>query len=40
MIMAAMTDYPKGTNSNSFVVAKVLIESYLDHIEQNLKRLD
>jgi hypothetical protein len=35
-----MTDYPKGTNFNSFVIAKVLIESYLDHIEQDLERLE
>jgi hypothetical protein len=35
-----MTNYPKGMNSNSFVMARVLVESYLDHIEQNLERLD
>ena len=30
----------KETNSNSFVMAKVLAESCLDHIEQDLERLD
>jgi hypothetical protein len=35
-----MTNYPKGTNSNSIVMAKVLAESCLDHIEQDLERLD